>query len=402
MLSERIAARLTRPLRPAISLLAVALLAAIATGRAARAGDENPALKPEALLHTGVGELVKMQEEDGAWPYEGVYRVGGEIPIGYRVAGTALVIEALLHAAPAGDESVSHAIDRGLEFIFSRLDDPLMKPSTADTYDVRVWGHCFALECFLHLRTAKRAGKFADRIREWIPRLVEALLTEELKGGGWNYANHRQPASFVTAPITQTLLQARAAGESVPDEVFERCRKVLRGGRQETGAFLYSGLTARGPGGAELPGSVARSAICESTLLLLRDGSVEAVEKALDGFHKHWDELEKRRKKTGTHMPPYGIAPYYFYYGHRYAAQAIELLPEAQRPQQRQRLLETILRTRDDDGTWNDRVFPRSRNYGTAMIVMALLQDRLPLPPPLPESARPASAPASAPAAGGK
>ena len=32
-------------------------------------------------------------------------------------------------------------------------------------------------------------------------------------------------------------------------------------------------------------------------------------------------------------------------------------------------------------GTWNDRVFPRSRNYGTSMIVLALLGDKTPLPP---------------------
>ena len=50
------------------------------------------------------------------------------------------------------------------------------------------------------------------------------------------------------------------------------------------------------------------------------------------------------------------------------------------RPVERARLLELILKTRDDDGTWNDRVFPRSRNYGTAMVVLALLGDAVPIP----------------------
>ena len=57
------------------------------------------------------------------------------------------------------------------------------------------------------------------------------------------------------------------------------------------------------------------------------------------------------------------------------------MLPEKNRAKERERLLETILKTRDDDGTWNDRVFARSRNYGTAMIVLALLGDQAPLPP---------------------
>ena len=48
---------------------------------------------------------------------------------------------------------------------------------------------------------------------------------------------------------------------------------------------------------------------------------------------------------------------------------------------ERARLLEVILKTRDADGTWNDRVFPRSRNYGTAMVVLALLGENTPIPP---------------------
>ncbi len=93
--------------------------------------------------------------------------------------------------------------------------------------------------------------------------------------------------------------------------------------------------------------------------------------------------MEKRRKKTGTHEGPFGIAPYCFYYGHRYAAQAIELLPEAERAKARDRLLATLLKTRDDDGTWNDRVFSRSRAYGTAMALMVLLEDKAPAVPKL-------------------
>jgi hypothetical protein len=105
------------------------------------------------------------------------------------------------------------------------------------------------------------------------------------------------------------------------------------------------------------------------------------VRAALNAFHTHWEELEKRRKKTGTHEGPYKIAPYYVYYGHRYAGQAIQMLPEAERAAEREKLLKVILRTREADGTWNDRVFDRSRAYGTSMILLALLGDRAPLPP---------------------
>src|SRR5207237_635695 len=95
--------------------------------------------------------------------------------------------------------------------------------------------------------------------------------------------------------------------------------------------------------------------------------ALHAVLASSRALPKRGDELEERRQKRGTHSGDYKIAPYFFYYGHRYAAQATEMLPKKDRPVERAKLLEVILKTRDPDGTWNDRVFERSRTYGTAM-----------------------------------
>jgi hypothetical protein len=81
--------------------------------------------------------------------------------------------------------------------------------------------------------------------------------------------------------------------------------------------------------------------------LLAGRSDVEHVRKALDMFLEHWQWLEKRRKGEGTHVPPYGIAPYYFFYAHAYAAQAIEFLPESERPSYRQRFLERLFQVQD-------------------------------------------------------
>lgn len=340
-------------------------------------------LSPEALIRAGVAQLLACQDEQGEWPYEGVYRVEGRLPIGYRIGGTAIVLDALLHADPSS-EAVRAATDRGLAAILTLLEHPLMEPSKVDAYDVRVWGHTWALELFCRLRAKGEGRAHADAIGTWIPRLVAALLVEELPGGGWNYASRRAAAAFVTAPVVQTLLLARAQGEAVPPEVFTRARAFLESSRGEGVYFTYSGSARQERGRVGLPGSIARSANVEATLHLLGGGSPDDLATAVDAFFLHWDELEKRRKKTGTHVAPYGIAPYYFYYGHRYAGLAIELLPPEARERDRARLLEVLLRTRDADGSWNDRVFARSRAYGTAMVILALLRDRQPLPPPAP------------------
>jgi hypothetical protein len=340
---------------------------------------------PASILEKALTQLVSIQEESGAWPYEGVYRVNREIPAGYRVGGTSIVAGALLHAAPK-DEKAAKAALRGLAFVLKNLDDPLLEASTEDAYDVRIWGHATALEFLCHVKASKAAGDRAKDVDAWIPRLIRTISGEELRNGGWNYAGRNHPASFVTAPVTQSLLSARGQGFEVSGDILDRAKRTLENARAESGAFLYSGQFRDGESrytSDQLEGSCARSAACESTLRILGGGSAEALEGALNAFHAHWDELEKRRRKSGTHEGPYKIAPYYFYYGHRYAAQAIQLLPEKSRAAQRERLLKVILRTRDADGTWNDRVFDRSRSFGTAMVVLALLGDRTPLPPSL-------------------
>ena len=38
---------------------------------------------------------------------------------------------------------------------------------------------------------------------------------------------------------------------------------------------------------------------------------------------------------------------------------------------------ETLWRTRESDGGWNDRIFPRSKSYSTAMAMLALLAPTL-------------------------
>ena len=105
---------------------------------------------------------------------------------------------------------------------------------------------------------------------------------------------------------------------------------------------------------------------------MLDKGDNENLQNAVDAFYEYWDELEKRRQKTGTHKPPYSVAPYYFYYGHRYLAQSIAFLPKDRQASEYKRFNTVLMKTRDDDDTWNDRVFDRSRAFGTAMAVLAL------------------------------
>jgi len=340
-----------------------------------------------ALLLAAQESLDPQQKLKAEWPYEGVYRAqenGSQhvIPLGYRVGGTSIACLALIEACDGKPRpEVREAIERALGFVLAMLDAPRMDAGFLDGYDVRGWGHAYALAFLLRLREAGLLPESTRATAEHaIPYLVEMLEKTSIQDpGGWNYSRRKDtarasPATFMTAPTLQILFEAAQAGEKVDELVVEKALATLEQARLDSGAFQYGTNPEHktGKGFEDVPGSIGRSPICEVTLYLAGRGSLERIRAALDAFFEHWQWLEVRRKQGATHIPPYMIAPYYFFYAHRYVAQAIELLPEAERAGYRERLAKLFWAVREADGGWNDRVFPRSENFGTAMTLLAL------------------------------
>lgn len=339
------------------------------------------------IIATAVERLVAMQEDPGQWPYEGVYRVGGKIPVGYRIGGTGICGEALLRApAYADDPARVAAIAKAIAFVCEGIKDPLMSPDDYDGgYDVRGWGMCYGARFLL---AAQRAGAVPEAMKDQVKAATEwylvALAKLEIpKVGGWTYSRAPGrdtpcPASpFMTAPCLETLFAAKAQGYAVDPAVIDRALKALTGSTAKGSGYVdYSGGTGVKDTADQIPGAVGRMCAAEVAMTLAGRGSTEGLERAIEAFCAHWDALEVRRAKTGTHVAPYGVAPYYFYYAHYYAAQAIALLPEDRRSKHWATFNELLFRTRSAEGTWNDRVFPRSANFGTAMSMMALLMQQ--------------------------
>ena len=347
------------------------------------------------------------------WPYEGVYRVGGKIPMGYRIGGTSICATALL-GAPGRSSKRKRALERALVFVLEALDDDDMKASGDYGYDVRGWGHAYALDYLLRLRALKRVpSPHNAAVNEKITWLTKILQETEIpETGGWNYSRSSSsgrrgrrssseprpsPSSpFMTPPTLFALFEAKAQGEKVDPDVINRALDGLESCRTSEGGYPYT----TGGGRDKMPGCIARSPITEVAMTLAGRGDVDRLRNAIEAFHEHWEELEVRRCRSGTHIGDYGIAPYYVMFGHRYVAMAIELLPKAERPEHRTRLYMRMFEiqgtekngdaregadapaffTEPDPGTWNDRVFPRSRSYGTACAMLALMQPDSALP----------------------
>jgi hypothetical protein len=395
------------------SLAAFPLALALAAAHAPADGLAPAAASPAAFgppsppgpddvrraVEEGVRFLVSAQEGEprAQWPYEGVYRVRGEIPVGYRIGGTGIVGECLVRMPGLADDADrAAAIRRACEFVCAGIREPLMDPDYDAGYDVRGWGYCYGARFLLALRAAKAVpGGLegdVDRALRWY---LDAMQRTEIpKVGGWNYA--RQPgidtpcpaSPFMTAPCLQVLFEARAQGLEVDAAVVSRGLDALERCRTEQGNVSYSAERQSREPMRSAPGAIGRMVCAEPLLMRAGRGGTDRVRSALDLFLEHWRELEKRRKKTGTHVAPYGVAPYYFFFGFFHAFDAVECLPEAERGEYRRRLEQLVFAVRDEDGTWDDRVFPRSRSFGTAMALMGLMR---------PQSAAPATWKAGAP-----
>jgi len=398
-----------------MSIAALALAAlALACPQDGAAGDARTSPPPppadldeKAVVERCVALLLALQQDytdpeaveaqRREWPYEGVYReqagrgAKAHIPLGYRVGGTAIVGWALV-AAPGyrENDAAQAAVLRGLEFILEQLPKEGLRPGFNATYDVRGWAHAYALWFLLQLRAYDVVPEaHAAAVAEWIPSLIDTLETTEIRpGGGWNYSRPRgfdKPGNgaspFMTGPTLLALYAARAQGFEVDGEVVERALQALEATRLADGEEEFSYGYSRGSRGDGRPGAMGRITSAEVALFLAGRSDARRLQSGVQCFVEHWDQLEVRRQKSGTHVPPYGVAPYYVYFSHYHAALALSLLPEAERKEWRVKYLGRLFQSRLPSGGWNDRVFDRSEAYGTAMALLSLVTASAPPPP---------------------
>ncbi len=373
---------------PTLHRWLLVLLLASATTSSAAAQPEPGEIR--RAVQDGVELILSMQEGDdkAEWPYEGVYRVGRDrrIPIGYRVGGTSIAGGSVV-LAPGYDDSEARqdAIARATRFVLDARGHSLMDPETrGDRYDVRGWGYTYALRYLLLLESRSAAPKgMVDEVSGGIEWYIDAIESTENRNGGWNYASVGRVSPFMTGPTLQALFEARQRGYDVDKAVVTRALDALEAARATYGSYVYAG-EANDDRADAVAGAAGRMMVSETTLLLAGRSSQERVRSAIDAFIVHWEWFDKRRAQNGTHVAPYGIAPYYFYYAHFYAAQAAEQLPSNEREEYRRRLNGLLFQNRLADGAgeggWNDRVFDRSANYGTSMAIMALMAPDMPAP----------------------
>ena len=171
----------------------IKLLVIMALLEVPAAAQETKPTDNEKAIARGVEIILSMQEgeEKDQWPYEGVYRVRGAIPIGYQVGGTAIAGNVLVIAPGYEDDPDRQAaIKRGATFIVNSIDHKLMAHHFEAGYDVRGWGYAYGLNHLLLLKKLKLVpGGLSDQVEAAIRFFIDGIETTSIpERGGWNYA----------------------------------------------------------------------------------------------------------------------------------------------------------------------------------------------------------------------
>ncbi len=338
-------------------------------GQRARAVPETvTAEAARAGLDRALAFLVHSQNEDGSWAsgaIEGLLDSSYSVASYYdwQVAACALAALALLRAAPTAERGA--ALERAVRWLCDTRAPRRGSDWDNDTVWAALYGTVLCVELARDPRFAapERREAIAARGREFLGILVR----NQVPSGGFGYYDDqpysRRPkwaTSFATALVIPALGEAERLGW--PDDARVRARAIayVRRCRLPNGAYEYDlNPIPRAPAGEhinKIEGSLGRIQVCNWALLSAGDGSVtlDVVRAGLEHLFARHRFLDVARMRPIPHEAYYANAGYFYFFGHYYAAEAINLLPAAEREALHARLRPHILKTQRRDGSMCD------------------------------------------------
>jgi len=385
-------------------LAILALLLTASAGGAFQAEDAAPASRPavpasldaesaRASRDRALGFLLRTQNEDGSWGsgvLEGTLEIGFSLETfhAWQMAANALACLALLEAGPAPERH--QALARGLDSLCRRR----MVRRGSDWDLDGIWSALYGL---VALTRAARDPRFEGEA--WRHRLagrgrecVDFLVRNQVPGGGWGYYDDppvtRRPTwgtSFCTALVLPSLIEARELGWLADDRVLARATRYVQACALPGGAFAYDRSPVHEVSGGEdihrIKGSLGRTQVCLWGLARAGDRSItpDRVREGLEAFFEHHRFLDQARMKPVPHEGLYQNSGYFYFFGHYYAAQAIVLLPEAEREGLHARLRPHLTKVQRASGASCD--YLASSSMVTASTSFLALTLTLGLPP---------------------
>lgn len=342
-----------------------------------------------AAMERGVAFLLGSQRRDGSWgaptrtkglniyaPVPGAHHA-------FRSAVTALCVSALYELPPGEWAGVDAARAEAEAFLLRELPRVRRADPTA-IYNV--WTHAYGLQALVRMHQATQDPARQEEIRRAAASQIELLGRYESVNGGWGYydfdVGSKRPASsaisFTTATVLIAFHEVKALpGVEVPEPLVRRAIDSINRQKKPDHSYLYGEYLKWQPvrGINNAGGSLGRSQACNLALRLWGDeGITDAlVEEWLHRLRDRNGWLDMGRKRPIPHESWMQVAAYFYYYGHYYASQCVELLPAGRRPAFQRDLAGLILPLQEKDGSWWDFPFyDYHQPYGTAFALMTL------------------------------
>lgn len=374
----------------------MSFLIALVLGALAQEPVVPPAKPAPAELSVGVDEvrtrvgraakwLVDTQHPNGAWgagAIDSVQFIGFSVETYYafQYAANSLAFLALLSVDETPERDASTAL--ALEWLLtSRM------PKRGSDWDVDCsWPALYGFQAMVVASAEPRFqdAKLKERIAARGAELYALLEKNQEPLGGWGYyegpTTSRRPTwstSFATACVIPSLVRAKELGWPVDPAVLARAEHYIEQCRLPSGAVMYDlRPIPRRPGESidNVKGSLGRIQV--ANWALRRAGHKEitddVVRAGLENFFEQHKFLDAARMRPIPHEAYYANAAYFYMFGHCYAGQVINELPEAERAAWHKRLRAHLAKIQWEDGSSLD--FPNMscmQTAGTAFSILA-------------------------------
>lgn len=332
--------------------------------------------------------LVRTQHADGGWgsrSTDSLFDSGfaTETYYCYQMGAHALATLAL-RRAPSTPERLA-ALERAVQWLVGAA-----MPLRGSNWDNdAVWAWLYGTVAMTELQQDPRfqgdrwQTKVAARGREF----VRWLEKNQVPDGGFGYYDDpiysRRPkwaTSFATSAVLPALGIALQLGWAEDREIAARAARYIKRCRLPNGAYEYDlNPIPRLTGGEHINnvrGSLGRIQVCNWALHAAGDADTDVarIRTGVEQFFRHHEFLQVARMRPIPHEAYYANAGYFYFFGHFYCSQAINLLPAAEREDFHRQLRPHLLKPQRADGSscdFQDTSYMTTSS--TAFSAMALL-----------------------------